>query len=539
MNKIMPQIEHVVYFMLENRSFDNLLGWLYDDNKKPSRIIANPKQQDMPFQGLTENTYYNCFADDPTRHYVQRGTGFVMDVPNPDPNEPFLDVCEQIFGEYNGVAPLEGSQAVMSGFLRNYHKAYKGFAGILCDQGDTVFSTIAQMLGEHFPFVCERLTKEEALPILHTYAPEEVPVMNGLARHFAVSDQWFSSVPTQTMANRAFSVCGTSCGLVDNHGKLLGLVPSAYDALSIWDVLSAHGYASPDDWMIYYQDKEEWEWCLTQQAFHIPDSANHLQHIDHFFAMVEAGKLPSFSYLEPAWFGAHLKNNGNSYHPPSDLVPGEEFLLKLYERLTAKPELWSKTLLIISFDEHGGTYDHVPPPWGAVPPWGDAEPPVHLEHGFRFNRFGIRVPTIMASPWIDEGVVFRSPTDVPFDHTSLIATLLKWKGIDPKKVGMGQRVAHAPTFESVLTRETLRDDVPTLALAPAAAARLANPPSPADTPPTPMQFKMLPNLLLHLAGGKLSELGMIEAMVEVLKDARTAQDLFANIEKFRAKHSVG
>ncbi|MCW2246478.1 phospholipase C [Azospirillum fermentarium] len=460
-----------------------------------------------------------------------------MDIPNPDPNEPFLDVNEQIFGKFYTEAPPDGTQATMSGFLSNYNGAFKGFAGVLCDQGDTVFSTIAKLLGKDFPFVCQKLTKEEALPILNTYAPEEVPVMNELARHFAVSDLWFSSVPTQTMANRAFSVCGTSCGLVDNHGKLLGLVPGAYDALSIWDVLSAHGYASPDDWMIYFQDKEEWHWCLTQQAFSIPDSANHLKHIDHFFAAVEAGTLPSFSYLEPAWFGAHLTNNGNSYHPPSDLVPGEEFLLKLYDKLTANPELWSKTLLIISFDEHGGTYDHVAPPWGAVPPWGDGEPPARLEHEFKFNRFGIRVPTIMVSPWIDEGVVFRSPTDVPFDHTSLIATLLKWKGIDPKDVGMGQRVANAPTFESVLTRQTPRTDHPVLALAPAAAAWLANPPSPADTPPTPMQFKMLPNLLLHLAGRKLTELEMIEAMVEVLKGARSAQDLFANIEKFRARHA--
>lgn len=538
MNKIMPQIEHVVYYMLENRSFDNLLGWLYDDNKKPSRIIGNPINKEHDFHGLKENTYYNCFDNSPNeKHYVRRGASH-MDTPSTDPNEPFLDVNEQIFGVFFDEAPPDGTKPTMSGFLSNYRKAYKGFAGILCDQGDSHYSTIAQRLGAHFPFVCQQLTDDEALSILETYAPEQVPVMSELARNFAVSDLWFSSVPTQTMANRAFSVCGTSCGLVDNHGKLLGLVPGPYDALSIWDVLSAHGYASPDDWMIYYQDKEEWEWCLTQQAFHIPDSDNHLKHIDQFFAAVEAGKLPSFSYLEPAWYGAHLNNNGNSYHPPSDLIPGEEFLLKLYEKLTSNRELWSKTLLIISFDEHGGTYDHVAPPWGALSPWGDGAPPADLEHQFQFNRFGIRVPTIMVSPWIDEGVVFRSPTDVPFDHTSLIATLLKWKGIDPKDVGMGQRVAHAPTFESVLTRETPRDDVPTLALAPAAAARLANPPSPADTPPTPMQFKMLPNLLLHLAGGKLSELGMIEAMVEVLKDARTAQDLFANIEAFRAKHSA-
>lgn len=538
MANIMPEIEHVVYFMLENRSFDNLLGWLYDDANKPNRIIANAEQQSLPFQGLKENTYFNCFNGDATKYYVQRGTGGVMDTPTSDPNEPYLDVNQQLFGEYYKFSPPEGAPVTMSGFLANYATAYKGFAAVLCDQGDSAFSEIARLLGKLFPVVCERLTRQEALQILNTYSPEELPVINGLARGYAVSDQWFSSVPTQTFANRAFSICGTSCGATDNHGPLLGLLPSRFDAPSIWDVLTKNGYGSPDDWMVYYQDKELWHWCITEQGFSIPDPANHVAPIDAFFDGIKAGKLPSFSYLEPAWMAAHIWNNGNSYHPPSDVAPGEQFLLQLYQALTANPELWRKTLLIVSFDEHGGTYDHVPPPWGAAPPWGTGAPPKKLEHGFKFDRFGVRVPTLMISPWVDEGVVFRSPTATPFDHTSLIATILTWKGIDPKTAGMGERVAQAPTFESVLTRDTPRDDVLGLVLSPAAAAAASAPPAAADIPPTPMQFKVLPNLLLHLAGKTLSELEMVEAMVEVLNGVKTARDLFDNIEKFRVKHAA-
>ena len=538
MTGIMPQIEHVVYFMLENRSFDNLLGWLYDDANPPKRIIANAEQQNIPFLGLKENTYYNCFDKDSTKYYVQRGTGGAMDTPSSDPNEPYLDVSEQIFGKYFDGSPPDNQKATMSGFLANYAKAYKGFAAVLCDQGGSAFSEIARLLGKLIPNMCEHLTQQEALAILNTYSPEELPVMNGLAAAYGVSDLWFASVPTQTYANRAFSICGTSCGAVDNHGPLLGLVPKRYDAPSIWDVLTRNGFGSTDDWMVYYQDKELWRWCLTEQGFSIPDAKNHVAPISNFFDRVTAGNLPSFSYLEPAWMSAHLTNNGNSYHPPSDVCPGELFLKQLYDALTANPDLWRKTLLIISFDEHGGTYDHIAPPWGAAPPWGDQTPPVKLEHGFKFNRYGVRVPTLMISPWVDEGVVFRSPIDAPFDHTSLIATILTWKGIDPKTAGMGERVARAPTFESVLTRATPRDDVVNLKVSPATAAYAASPPAATDIPPTPMQFNVLPKLLLHLAGKQLSDLEMIEAMVEVLSGVKTAQDLFDNIEKYRLKHAA-
>lgn len=538
MSKIMPQIEHVVYFMLENRSFDNLLGWLYDDANPPKRIIANADQKDLPFQGLKENTYYNCFDNDSEKHYVKRGTGGSTDTPSSDPNEPYLDVSQQIFGKYYKDSPPDGQEVTMSGFLANYAKAYKGFAAVLCDQGDSVFSEIAKLLGKFIPNMCEKLTPQEALAILNTYSPEELPVINGLAAAYGVSDLWFASVPTQTYANRAFSICGTSCGAVDNHGPLLGLVPKRYDAPSIWDVLTKHGFGSTDDWMVYYQDKELWHWCLTEHGFSIPDPKNHVAPITNFFDRVAAGNLPAFSYLEPAWMAAHLTNNGNSYHPPSDVCPGELFLKQLYDALTANPELWRKTLLIISFDEHGGTYDHIAPPWGAAPPWGDQTPPVKLEHGFKFNRFGVRVPTLMISPWVDEGVVFRSPTGVPFDHTSLIATILTWKGIDPKTAGMGERVAQAPTFESVLTRTTPRDDVVNLKVSPATAAYAASPPAATDIPPTPMQFNVLPSLLQHLAGKQLSEAEMVLAMVEVLRGVKTAQDLFDNIEKYRLKHAT-
>ena len=148
---------------------------------------------------------------------------------------------------------------------------------------------------------------------------------------------------------------------------------------------------------------------------------------------------------------------GNDYHPPTWVGPGEDFVNKVYEALIANTNAWARTLLIITFDEHGGTYDHVDPGWGAVQPDN-----YQGANGFLFNRYGVRVPTLLVSPWIPAGTVFRAATGSahPFDHTSLIATILKWKRVDPKQAGLGERVASAPTFEDALGDEP-RSDIPT------------------------------------------------------------------------------
>ena len=165
-------------------------------------------------------------------------------------------------------------------------------------------------------------------------------------------------------------------------------------------------------------------------------------------------------------------NLPNSYHPPGEVAPGEAFVKRLYEALRGNQEYWEKTLLIITFDEHGGTYDHVPPPAHAAPPGLPGKPPLPGgEFGFGFDRFGVRVPTIMVSPWIEKNTVFRSLTDddqirprTPYDHTSLIKTILNWDrfAIEVDESKFGARVAHAPGFESVLNVEgdAPRSDTP-------------------------------------------------------------------------------
>jgi phospholipase C len=158
-----------------------------------------------------------------------------------------------------------------------------------------------------------------------------------------------------------------------------------------------------------------------------------------------------------------LSQTGNDYHPPGNVAVGEEHLREIYMSLTHREEAWKKTLLIITTDEAVGQFDHVPPP-AATPPWGDRPPEEgrdlqrDLQYGFDFKRYGARVPTILVSPLIQQGTVFRSTVQQPYDHTSLIATILKWLGLEQRIGEFGERTRGAPTFEDVLTLAEPRTD---------------------------------------------------------------------------------
>jgi phospholipase C len=116
-------------------------------------------------------------------------------------------------------------------------------------------------------------------------------------------------------------------------------------------------------------------------------------------------------------------------------------------------------LLLITYDEHGGCYDHVPPPWNATPPDPESNPG---EAGFRFNRFGVRVPALLISPYIEAGTVFRSKTEMPYDHTSILATIRVWLNIPSDKMLPSARIKAAPGFGNLPTRTTPRTDRPVI-----------------------------------------------------------------------------
>lgn len=158
---------------------------------------------------------------------------------------------------------------------------------------------------------------------------------------------------------------------------------------------------------------------------------------------------------------------------------------------------WNDTLFIVNFDEHGGTYDHVAPPWNAAVPWGgdSATPaPTQSELGFGFDRYGVRVPLILVSPYIEANTVFRAGPATPFDHASVIATILTMTGIPRSDWKLGNRVQNAPTFEWVLTRSAPRTDTPRIQPSAAALAAIADDP-PLDPPPSGLQREIVSRML--------------------------------------------
>ena len=442
---MLDNIKHIVHVMFENRSLDNVLGWLYADtgNRPPHMIItgANRPPQTPFYLGLKENTYFNLDKEG-RKHYVTKGTNGYMNVPSIDPNEEYQFVNNQCFEVTQG-NPVYGQMATMGGFYKDFY-------------------------GFDFPY-----------QIMQTYTPQELPVINGIARNFAVCDKWFSSLPTQTNCNRAFAGTGNSIGINPQTGRKEAWVNNQFDIFklkvnfcerTVWNVLSENNYSSPDDWMIFYSELwpplDYWaKFCYTRDMFEqLKDKKfdQNFASIDTFMQKARQGKLPAYSFIEPDWGLKkwHFGLNGNDYHPPCNLGPGEQFLNEIYNAVTSNRDAWNQTLFVITFDEHGGTYDHEFTPWGAKPPWGK-NPAPPCERDFGFNRFGVRIPALFVSPYIEAGTVFRSDvTCVPYDHTSLISTVLRWKKVPLYKWDLGERVMNAPTFETILTRSTPRTDIP-------------------------------------------------------------------------------
>ena len=433
---ILPQVKNIVFLMLENRSLDNLLGWLYKDAVPGYFYPSNsPKQYD----GLVDGKYSNPDSDGTAVNVIpisddiwQNGQGYA--VPYLDPYEAlrawpvdirakdhsWKGVMNQFFGGQKvipGLPSSNGGPPAMQGFLQDYY-----------------YWTDFTWKGHD---------------ILWTYTPAQARVINALAAQYAVSDRWFCSVPSDTSPNRAYSICGTSLGRESNL-SLAGPEPPFSGVKTIFNWLLEGGKS----WGLYFTDVYHKGKSYTEHLFPQMSPGGEIGDITIFKSRAADGSLPAFSYLEPKWTDVFPLKEGTDYHPPAHICQGESFLHDVYQALTGGPQ-WKKneTLFIITFDEHGGTYDHVSPPWGAVNPDGKDG----RENGFKFDLFGARVPTILVSPYVRPATVFRAPegSKYDFDHASFVATLLKWAGVSLNEAKQSQRVLSAPTFEGVFADQVV------------------------------------------------------------------------------------
>ncbi len=353
--------------MLENRSFDHMLGFLYPDRSGPNG---------QPFEGLLGSESNDDGSGQPvTVFQIDASVTGAYFMPGADPGEGYANTNVQLFGSGK---PPDPPTPTMTGFVASFDAAipFDQRSGMSVQAGTTANS------------------------IMGVFPPSALPVLSGLARGFAVCDHWYSSVPTETFPNRAFACAATSQGHMND-------ATSSFTVQSIFGLMTAHNVT----WKIYGYDAEP----LTRGNF--PDTVDapeaNFGKFPDFQADAAAGQLPAYSFLEPSW-----GSTGNSQHPNYDVALGEAFILQVYQAVRNGPG-WASTLLIITYDEHGGCYDHVPPPGGATPPDSTVG-----EFGFDFTRFGLRIPAVLVSPLIPAGTIFRVPDgSTPIDHTSVLKTI--------------------------------------------------------------------------------------------------------------------
>ena len=376
-------IKHVVVLMLENRSFDHMLG---DVPKMRARFPLNGSNADGG-------------------RVVTQAPGAARRLVN-DPAHDTTDVLLQL--GITGTAGLNG------GFLQNYAHAFHDWPG--------------------------GSTPDE---IMKYHAAGTLPALHGLAEAFTICDHWFSPVPGPTWTNRLFALSGTSLGRVNMPNGLLHLDLHWYEQPTVFDRLNERDIS----WKVYYGDVP-----LSFLFVHQWEPQNVARHrkMTEFFkdAAGEADKFPAFAFIEPAY----LQPGANDAHPPHDILEADLLVADVYDAIRANEALWESTLLVVLCDEHGGFYDHVPAP--------AALPPDHHRDEYTFDHYGARVPAVLISPYLANGVF-----DQPMDHTSLLNYLQgKWQ-----LGALGARTAAAKNFAGqILTKP--RKDTPPVAPRPAQAA---------------------------------------------------------------------
>ena len=356
----LQNLKHIVVLMMENRSFDHMLGSLTavdpridgvtDKLSNPDTTGASIKAQPLAeFQGQLD--------------------------PDPDHHFPAVDI--QIFGGDTSA----GRKPNMQGFIKSYFNQQRNV--------------------------------KHSQKIMYYFQQSDLPVLTTLALEFAVFNRWFASIPGPTICNRAFAHYGTSFGHVDMDPFII-----RQEIKSIYSRLLAENRTAK----VYYYD-------TTSSTMEV---ANLLQNqpqlfgtYKQFLSDCDKNLLPDYSFIEPN-YNDHMSDSGaeiaNDQHPDHDVQAGELLIAEVYMRIRKNPKLWPNTALLVVYDEHGGIYDHVPPP-SCVP---DKFPSPELDPGtgkpFQFDRLGVRVPAILISPWIPKNTV----VDRIFDHASIPGTVNKF-----------------------------------------------------------------------------------------------------------------
>lgn len=408
-------ITRVFVLMLENHSFDNIFA-----GSGIPGIVAATRQNTNLHEGISYGVSFGAPSNMPT-----------------DPGHEFPDVVEQLCGPGATYVPGVYPPINNSGFAANY--------------------ATTESEGPKPP-------AEKIGAIMQCFdTPRQLPVISQLAREFAICDHWFSSLPGPTWPNRFFVHGASSSGLdhspsTATMAKWLTVDGFTYPNGSIYDSLDKANLK----WRLYIDDSAPVLGQVPQVASLKGISTVNVHGLSGFRDELSGPYPYCYTFIEPNYgdFISGTYAGGSSQHPMDGVAGGERLIKTVYEALRNSPH-WQSSLLIITYDEHGGFYDSVEP--GAAVPPGDGSMKYN-EHGFDFTRYGVRVPAVVISPLIPKATVDHTV----YDHASVLATVERNFGLS----ALTNRDRQANDLRHLLSLNSPRTDCPTTLSPPATPTNL-------------------------------------------------------------------
>jgi phospholipase C len=407
------KINHVFVLVLENRSFDHMFGFSNITGK--DAITDNPTKING---SSTLNT--NTNFDNPTDTAASNiEADYKLSDSEKDPGHEFEDILVQLCGKDHSYDDNVGIYPPInnSGF---YYKSVKnGSSG--------------------------------ARKVMDSFSPIKLPILNKLANEFAICDNWFSALPGPTWPNRFFLHAATSGGLDNSPGTAdvassILLDGYRFENGNIFDKLDN----ACKDWMIFEGDEFPQSFAMSGMSYNALQGR--FKDLEDFESEVnEKSFSKKYIFIEPDYGKVTSDYTcGNSMHPTDDVRRGERLIKRVYETIRNSPH-WNDSVLLITFDEHGGFYDHVAPP-AAVPP-GDLMNINTNKHSFKFDQLGVRVPAIVISPFVKKNIIDHTQ----YTHASLLSSLEKLLGLS----SLTNTDRQANDFLHLLSLENPRIDAPT------------------------------------------------------------------------------
>jgi phospholipase C len=407
-------IKTIVVVMMENRSFDHLLGYL-----------SLPPFSWNNVDGLRDDSNWQTKASSSFGGSLY--APFVLTDPYDlmvgDPPHEWQQIATQMGNS-------TGGSFSMNGFVTNYNTVNPVKPG-------------------------------DKPPVMGYFTPDQVPVTDFFAQNYAVCDRWFSSLPAGTQPNRLIAMSGFTNIAVNTFP-----LP---DQTLVYDWLKTNNVR----WRVYHQGMPFFAMMLRW----IPDilQETHFRPLRQLYDDVQnedPDTFPEVIFIEPTYTDAPHLGPSSDDHAPSAVKGGQEFLLEAYRAMSLNPDIWGGTVMVVTYDEHGGFFDHV------SPPVLETQPPPGANYTDAFKTLGVRVPGFVLSPFVKPKTVFNGV----LDHTSILKFIAQ-------KFGKGQPYSdlveqrNVGSVLDVLNLDTPREDIPS---APPLIDYLAKQPKEAGyTPNTP------------------------------------------------------